>query len=257
MGSWTPAICNASQVIFAPQIVMPINVASFDAILGGGFHFSQVYELYGRSGVGKTQLALTLATQAILSERENCNVVYLDSECDFRVERLAEIIQSQKEWSGRCYNRAVLYHEAFRYKKLFSLIELQSVLENIVRAERAEIGVLIIDSIAPLVLPLMAKSRNLGEIFGLVGIIGGLLRKIAIQHTACVLVLNHTTWKTQTRCHHPSLGRMFSNCASVRLYMDKQSDESTNCFRTITLDKGACRDLNRKCIVRLNDEGLS
>lgn len=62
-----------------------------DSLLGGGIETQALTEIYGsRIGVGRTQLCIQLMVTAQLSD-ENVSVVYIDTECKFRPERVAKI----------------------------------------------------------------------------------------------------------------------------------------------------------------------
>lgn len=249
-------IRETCSVLSSPRLTIPMNVAALDAVLGGGFHCSQIYEVFGSSGVGKSQLALSLAAEVMqLDDQQTRGVLYLDSKCDFQMGRLAQLVHLRELVLKKPPVRACNL-KAFRYKKLFSLEELKSVLERIALEKKAKVGLLIVDTLAALVLPLMTKSHNLGEIFGTLGRIIALLRKIAVKHTICVLVLNHATWKSGHKSQHPSLGKMFINGANVRLCMAEPNCRSRKDYKTITLEKGAFLKLNTKCQVRIGDGGL-
>jgi DNA repair protein RadA len=64
-----------------------------DELIGGGIREDEVIEFYGEYGVGKTQIAFTLATQ--VASQEEGNVVYIDCENTFRPERIREIAQAR------------------------------------------------------------------------------------------------------------------------------------------------------------------
>lgn len=67
------------------------GIKKLDEILSGGIHDSQITDIYGESGTGKTQLALQIAINGILNGRK---VLFQDIAGSFRPERLLEI---QKE----------------------------------------------------------------------------------------------------------------------------------------------------------------
>jgi DNA repair protein RAD51 len=67
------------------------GIKKLDEILSGGIHDSQITDIYGESGTGKTQLALQIAINGVLDGRK---VLFQDITGSFRPERLLEI---QKE----------------------------------------------------------------------------------------------------------------------------------------------------------------
>jgi len=67
--------------------------AALDGLLGGGFRGGRVVEAYGRSGCGKTQLAMQAAAQvAALKEK----AVFIDSEGAFRPERVLAMAEARR-----------------------------------------------------------------------------------------------------------------------------------------------------------------
>ncbi|CDW53452.1 DNA repair protein RAD51 3 [Trichuris trichiura] len=67
---------------------------SLDAAIGGGVPLGQMTEFVGPSGMGKTQLCLQLAVDARIPEPlggVDGEVVYIDTECTFRIGRLEQI----------------------------------------------------------------------------------------------------------------------------------------------------------------------
>ncbi len=71
--------------------------ASFDILTDGGFESGFFYEVYGPSGVGKTQLLFTLAVEGV--HQGFSRAYFIDTRGTFRPERVAEIAEA------RGYNR--------------------------------------------------------------------------------------------------------------------------------------------------------
>ena len=76
-----------------PATVMPTGFAPLDQHLHGGLPARTVCELVGPAGVGKTQLCLTVAMNALLSD--DSRVVYVDTERSFSALRLAELLEKR------------------------------------------------------------------------------------------------------------------------------------------------------------------
>ncbi len=65
--------------------------SSLDNLLGGGVSTGRVTEIYGESGVGKTQLCFQLCVNAHPSSGDVGDVVFVDTVGTFRPERVAEM----------------------------------------------------------------------------------------------------------------------------------------------------------------------
>jgi RecA/RadA recombinase len=66
--------------------------AALDRLLGGGFRTGEMVEVFGASGTGKTQLAIQAALSAAAA---GSTIVYVDTEGQFRPERLASIAEAR------------------------------------------------------------------------------------------------------------------------------------------------------------------
>ena len=82
------------------SLAIQTGIPDLDQLVRGGFQTGFTYEVFGLPGVGKTQLALTLASQCLQSSMRQSNVVYLDTKNDFRIERLVEILRERQSNSS-------------------------------------------------------------------------------------------------------------------------------------------------------------
>ena len=82
----------------ATKIFITTGSKDLDAILGGGLETGSVTEVFGEFRCGKTQLAATLAVNCQLERASggaSGKVLILDTNGDFRVERVAEIAEKR------------------------------------------------------------------------------------------------------------------------------------------------------------------
>lgn len=68
-----------------------IDTFSLDDMMGGGIPTSQVLEVYGKAGAGKTQLCMHITVNGIL--KNHCNAIYVDTQNSFSPQRISEIAQ--------------------------------------------------------------------------------------------------------------------------------------------------------------------
>jgi RecA/RadA recombinase len=82
---------------------LPTGLSSLDRLLRGGIRFGSISEFLGRSGVGKTQLALQLCVMAV---RYNQGAVYVDTEKKLMLSRLREMSaqRNRRQQEGECIN---------------------------------------------------------------------------------------------------------------------------------------------------------
>jgi len=62
-------------------------------MIDGGFLTGKIYELYGASASGKTQLCLTIATHIAHDFKQQ--VHYIDTKSDFSGKRVQEILEAK------------------------------------------------------------------------------------------------------------------------------------------------------------------
>jgi len=89
-----PEIITAKELMEREKQLKRISTGTpIDELIGGGIREDEVVEFYGEFGVGKTQLALTLATQ--IAGTEDGQVYYIDCEHTLRPERIAQIAKAR------------------------------------------------------------------------------------------------------------------------------------------------------------------
>jgi RecA/RadA recombinase len=89
-----PAIMSLREAVELDSRRLGFSSGSeaLDRLLGGGFRTAEMIEVFGASGTGKTQLAIQSALSAA-SAGFSC--AYVDSEGQFRPERLSSICESR------------------------------------------------------------------------------------------------------------------------------------------------------------------
>ena len=79
---------------------LKFNITSIDEMLFGGLDSQTVSEIYGESGIGKTQLCFKLAINCTITKFDDLEkpgiVIFLDTENSFRPERIVEICKKNK-----------------------------------------------------------------------------------------------------------------------------------------------------------------
>ena len=78
---------------------------AIDRLLAGGFRAGRLIQVYGRSGSGKTQLAIQAA---LLAAKEGGRALFVDCEGSFRPERMEEIAEA-RGWQGKGLLERVVY----------------------------------------------------------------------------------------------------------------------------------------------------
>ena len=85
---------NVNPISFGNEMrQLPTCIPSLDRILRGGVRLATVTELVGRSGVGKTQLAMQLC---IVAAKFNQGAIYIDTEKKLSLERLKEMSEQRR-----------------------------------------------------------------------------------------------------------------------------------------------------------------
>lgn len=91
---------------------IPTGVRGLDRMLLGGLQLGAVYDFFGASGVGKTQLCLQASTLASAPKEQGglgCVVLYVDPTGSFRPERLKEIAEEHSLDAEKVLSQVYLY----------------------------------------------------------------------------------------------------------------------------------------------------
>jgi energy-coupling factor transporter ATP-binding protein EcfA2 len=180
------------------------SITSLDSLLRGGIEPGWLVELCGPAGSGKTQICLSLASNAI---REGKSVYWIDSGKTFRPERLVQIAGYTE-----CLNNV---HVAPCHC-LFEALRILSTIDPIVRAD-PNTPMVIIDSVASLARSapvLFERHKQLHDLAG------------AIKRTpAITVVTNHVraelSGREKAECV-PALGNTWSHDITCRFMLGKE-----------------------------------
>jgi len=91
---------------------IPTGVRGLDRMLLGGLYLGAVYDFFGASGVGKTQLCLQVSTLTSAPKEQGglgCAVLYVDPTGSFRPERLKEIAEERSIDAVKVLSQVYLY----------------------------------------------------------------------------------------------------------------------------------------------------
>jgi len=168
-----------------------------------------VYEIYGRSGCGKTQVSMYLAAELAKHDKK---VLYIDTKNDFSVTRL-------KSYFGKGSSTLQEKFKNIKLAKAFDLHQALLITDELAMAKNSsyEIDLIILDNIASLVLPLL-EDDSISETFAQVGHLVKNLKKIALKQNCAVLVTNNAS----NRGSKPALGKIFDRAADKRFVLNNQ-----------------------------------
>ncbi|XP_069134640.1 DNA repair protein RAD51 homolog 3-like isoform X1 [Argopecten irradians] len=209
-----------------------------DNMLGGGIALCKVTELCGTPGTGKTQICMQLCVDvqipACLGGLE-AEVVYIDTEGGFMVERLVDIVQASvdccKQMAGQDSEELpefslenllsrIYYYRCHDYSELQATIHL---LPDIVE-KHPKVRLVIIDSIA---FHFRHNIENVSQRTQLLTSTAPNLIKLATKYKLAVVLTNQMTTVTRgdgTSQLVPALGESWGHVSTIRviLYWEQQ-----------------------------------
>lgn len=222
------------------------GVSELDQLLGGGFQPGRIYEVFGPPSSGKSQLGLTLAANAL---NKNQNVAFVDSKNDFYINRFIEIGNaiSGDQSIEDCLDHVLIL-------KKFEAIDVVKGLGSVIKLVKSgdnqffnKLNLIILDSIASLLLPLLIEERKGLETAGaMANKITHLLRDLAHVHDLCIVVTNHAT-VDQSGALKPSLGRLFNKVPNIRLQLSKEGQQRTVIIKSGPHPGSSCNAKIAKC----------
>ncbi|CAH1111039.1 unnamed protein product [Psylliodes chrysocephalus] len=225
---------------------------SIDGILRKGIPVGRITEIFGCSGVGKTQFCLQLALQVQLpidAGGLEKGAVYICTEDIFpakRLHQLANLFKIKNNLPGIDFESSVYLKHAT------DIDELQKCLfsELPILLRRENIGLVIIDSIAgPFrgenTQQYITRSRDLIQI-------AHKLNDICEEHKLAVVCTNQVAEDIENSKTEPALGIAWSNSINYRCQILRYNDSSVREFEIIFSPDLA----RKKCIFYITQEGL-
>eukprot|EP01065_Artemidia_motanka_P038151 TRINITY_DN47004_c0_g1_i1.p1 TRINITY_DN47004_c0_g1~~TRINITY_DN47004_c0_g1_i1.p1 ORF type:complete len:348 (+),score=65.22 TRINITY_DN47004_c0_g1_i1:49-1092(+) len=198
-----PAVTSAASASASSVSCMCRGI---DEMLGGGVKGSEVTEIVGAPGSGKTQLLLQLAVAVQLPRAAgglDTSAVILDTEGGVRTERICEMVQAASDLVARRTSETPLpaesWLERISYLRLHDATELVAVIAALPqllgpdgRWEGA--GVVLIDSIAAPFRQMRTADAAAGaQRQRLLSSVGQRLKRLAESTGVAVVVTNHLT----------------------------------------------------------------
>ncbi|XP_074563831.1 DNA repair protein RAD51 homolog 4 [Curcuma longa] len=206
--------------------LLPSGCEGIDILLEGGFRIGQLTEIVGPSSSGKTQICLCSALS--VADMNLGIVFFLDTCNSFSSNRIASMVNQHTATS-------VEEDEETRVKRIMSRVLCQSVydifelldilrqLENrlsyqavLEKSDGNSIRLLIIDSIATLIAPILGSKNSQGRM--LMISTGILLKRMANDYNLSVLVTNHMVGGQQGHLK-PALGESWKSIPHVQLLL--------------------------------------
>ena len=202
----------------------------------GGLQGGLVYEVFGCSGSGKTQLCLTAAAVCAAG---GGGVVYADSKGDFCPVRFADVL-GRRGGDMLAMDRVKVV-EVNTHKSL-----LQAVTKVV--EEMDDIKLVVVDNIT---FPIMGLVGNnaVQTAFATGCKVGHLLHKVANNQGTVVLVVSNM--KGGLGGNLPALGGIWGGLADVRLYMEQVMGEE----RVVKVVRG--RGMGEECRLHLGALGIT
>jgi len=241
------AVVAAATAVCAPppstaqqlmrEAPLPTGLAALDGHLGGGLRPGSVTEIVGASAVGKTELCLAVAAEALVTgHARGAGVVYVDTECGFKATRLLQLVERSLQRRGvqtdpheLLYRVTVLAADEWEgYEQCLSRI--RALFQD---DTRLATGLLVVDSIAAPARAHFERAR-LSERQRLLSSHAALFKSLAEEEGLVVLVTNQVQGSSGSddgglrelsRVGEPEdemsacLGTSWAHCVNVRLVL--------------------------------------
>jgi len=212
-GSFPSVGLGAYQTAVNEEYTLQSGCKAIDDTLGGGFQGGQVYEAFGCSGSGKTQLCLTVAAMCAIND---CEVIYVDTKGDFCPSRFAEILESRGGGNALMLNRIKIV-KISTYK---DLIDVTEKIEQIF----FDTKLIVIDNITYPIMAELIENNSVKIAFGTGCTVGQNLHKLSKQFNAVILFTSNMRGGSEKNL--PALGRIWSSLADIRLFLNRSGEEA-------------------------------
>jgi len=178
-----PPFDTAASIHAAHRVSVRTGSHRLDALLGGGVGCSELTEVVGRPGSGKTQLCFTLAAAAA---ETGGSVVYIDTTNCFSPSRILEIARQRSPGIDSSSLAALL--SRIRVVRTFCMFEAIDILGMLASVSPSP-SLIILDSVTPLAAPIISggdiRSYDRGQ--ALVGHLSAALHRLAAMRVGVVI----------------------------------------------------------------------
>ncbi|XP_046840584.1 DNA repair protein RAD51 homolog 4-like [Xenia sp. Carnegie-2017] len=249
--------------ILLEDLVASLNIIStgcspLDEILGRGLYSGEITEIFGLSGVGKSQFCLSIATH--VADELAKNVLYVDTGTGFNSERIYEILSKKHNDTNvinlkKCMTRiqCVKTFEIFHAFILLDQIKKQLSCEE--NSFYKDVVLLVFDSVDNIVSPVLGGFGH-----GLMIQFAHSLKGLAYDHNVAVLVTNSVILDTKTKDYtRPALGVSWERIPHNRIFLKHctmQKKQENSGFRWIKLVKSCRMPLKESVVVSISELGL-
>ncbi|XP_044266175.1 DNA repair protein XRCC3-like [Tribolium madens] len=227
--------------------------SAIDAITRGGIAVNGISEIFGYSGVGKTQFCLQLSLMTQLPTSLGGlqkSVVYLSTEDAFPIKRLKSLGLT---FSLKYHDLGIHFEDNIFIEHIADVGQLKRCLANSLPKLLLvkKVGLVVIDSIAGIFRSesLDVDYKNRSQDF--ISIITS-LNKLAKKYGFAVVCVNQVTDNPTTNITEPCLGLAWSNCITYRFNITRYENKKNREFEIIFAP-----DLsNQTCGFTITEEGL-
>uniref|UniRef100_A0AAR5QJK9 RecA family profile 1 domain-containing protein n=1 Tax=Dendroctonus ponderosae TaxID=77166 RepID=A0AAR5QJK9_DENPD len=222
--------CTAKQI--EPCHRISIGCTNLDGLLNGGIPVNGINELYGCSGVGKTQLSLQLALQIQLPVHlggKGQEVVYICTEDVFPSKRLIQLACAFRSK----YNVDICFEDRIYIEHIPNFVRLQKCLNLLPQFLLGKkVGLIIIDSIAGLFRSdtenpnYVARSQEFT-------VLGKVLIELQEKCKFGILTINQVVDNLSSGLTEPSLGLSWANNVTSRFGLSRNNTDPIRRFDVI------------------------
>eukprot|EP01023_Acetabularia_acetabulum_P002041 TRINITY_DN10791_c0_g1_i2.p1 TRINITY_DN10791_c0_g1~~TRINITY_DN10791_c0_g1_i2.p1 ORF type:complete len:303 (-),score=33.88 TRINITY_DN10791_c0_g1_i2:272-1180(-) len=199
---------SASQLLENPSMTISTGCQSIDNILGGGVRSSELTEIIGLPGVGKTQLCMQLCIQVQLQQHQQRDcALYIDADGSLNHFRLQQMIFSRK-LNSICSNlmENITTIRTTDHLQLFAACR---GLERIIQRS-PQIKLVIVDSVAYHLRQKFANNR-----LQALAVLSQELTKVAIKYDVAIVLTNQVTYREGNRV--PALGESWTHVCPTQI----------------------------------------
>ncbi|TMW59540.1 hypothetical protein Poli38472_004609 [Pythium oligandrum] len=229
-----PSAYDLLQELRRSRSSISTHLPGLDQVLGGGLSRSEVTEICGTPGTGKTQLSLHLCLAAQFDPAhpdERTSTIFIDTEGSFVIERVASMAESLVTTNAAFRAHGITRDDLLRgisYFRAHDFVELAEIIQSLsdLISSKPDVGLILIDSVA---FHFRHGFEDYAQRIRAMDALSAQLQQLTVDTGVAVVLINQMTSKATLglrsgAMYAPALGDNWAHSVTNRIQLSWESN---------------------------------